>query len=62
MKKIIPSKRLKFALIAAICNFVLFALGLYMGVDLISLGTGLSLINTPIYAYIFGETVRKSEK
>ncbi len=56
------SKRFKFSVLAALGNFILFGIGLYLKVDLISLGTGLSLINTPIYAYIFGETIRKSDK
>jgi len=42
-------------------NFILFAVGMYFKVDLTSLGTGLSLVNAPLYVYILGETFRKSE-
>ncbi len=56
------SKRLKFATIVLIDNYLLFSIGMYKGIDLIALATGLSLLNTPLYAYIFGETIRKSEK
>jgi len=54
-------KRLKFAIIITIINLIIFSVGMYMGTDLISIGTGLSLLNAPMYAYIFGETIRKSE-
>ena len=54
-------KRLKFAIIISIINLSIFCVGMYKGTDLISIGTGLSLINAPLYAYILGETMRKSE-
>jgi len=55
-------KRLKFAIIISIINLSIFCIGMFLDKDLISIGTGLSLINAPLYAYIFGETIRKSEK
>ena len=33
-----------------------------MKTDLASLGTGLALLNAPLYGYLFGETVRPSGK
>ena len=56
------SKRLKFAIIAMVANFLIFGIGIFMGTDLAALGTGLALMNAPMYSYIFGETMRPSEK
>ena len=56
----IRSKRLKIAERAALINYIIFLIGLFMGANLIALGTGLSLLNAPVFAYIFGETFRKS--
>ena len=44
------NKRIRLAIWAGVINFILFGIGMYMGINLTSLGTGLSLINTPIYA------------
>lgn len=54
------SKRFKFAIFAMIANFIIFGIGIFIGSDLTGLGTGLALINAPLYGYIFGETVRPS--
>jgi len=56
------SKRLHITIYALIANFLIFGLGIFMGTDLAALGTGLALINAPLYGYIFGETIRPSNK
>jgi hypothetical protein len=55
------SKRLKITIICLVVNFMMVVMGIAHQVDLTALGTCIALINTPLYAYIFGETVRKSE-
>ena len=60
--KITKSKRLKIVLGALIANFIIVIIAMIIGgVDLTALGTCLSLINTPLYIYVLGETFRKSE-
>jgi len=56
--KVTKSTRFWFAIIAFFVNSIVFCLGLYFTLDPIALGTGLALINTPVYGYIFGRTVR----
>ena len=56
------NKRFKVTIAALITNFLIFGLGIFMKTDLAALGTGLALINAPLYGYIFGETVRPSNK
>jgi hypothetical protein len=55
------NKRLKITFACLIVNFLIVMLGIAHQADLTALGTCIALINTPLYAYIFGETVRKSE-
>jgi hypothetical protein len=55
------SKRLKITIICLVVNFMMVMMGIAHQADLTALGTCIALINTPLYAYIFGETVRKSE-
>jgi hypothetical protein len=43
-----------------VANFAIFILGVIKGADLTSLGTGLALVNTPLYAYIWGDSYRPS--
>ena len=45
-----------------VTNFLLFGLGIILKSDLAALGAGLALINAPLYGYIFGETIRPSNK
>ena len=54
------SKRFRLTIIVLVANFAIFMYGIYKGADLSSLGTGLSLLNTPLYAYILGESYRPS--
>jgi hypothetical protein len=56
------SKRLKFTIFAVIVNFILAIYGINKGVDLTALGTFLALVNTPLYAYILGESFRPSKQ
>ena len=55
-------KRLKSAWIVLGLNMGLFAFGIYQGVDLTNLGTGLALMNAPVLVYILGESFRPSLK
>ena len=54
------SKRMKSMTIVLIVNFLIFAYGIYKGVDLMALGTGLAALNAPLYMYLWGETSRPS--
>ena len=56
------SKRFRLTILVLAMNFAIFVYGIYKGSDLSSLGTGLSLLNAPLYAYILGETYRPSNK
>ena len=56
------SKRFRLTIIVLAANFAIFMYGIYKGADLSALGTGLSLLNTPLYAYILGESYRPSTK
>ena len=56
------SKRFRLTILVLAMNFAIFVCGIYKGADLSSLGTGLSLLNAPLYAYILGETYRPSNK
>jgi len=35
---------------------------MFTHINLVELGTGLTLVNSPLFIYIFGETIRKSEE
>jgi len=56
------SKRLHLTIKLFIANFIICGFGIYMKSYLSALGAGLALLNAPLYAYIFGETMRPSEK
>lgn len=58
--KITQSTRFWFAIIAFIINTVVFSIAIMNGVDPTSVGTGLALVDAPLFAYIFGATVRPS--
>lgn len=55
------SKRFVLTVVFSALNFAIFGVGMFLKTDLTALGTGLSLINAPLYAYILGQTIRKSE-
>jgi len=54
------SKRLRFVVGLLIVNFITVWFGIWKGIDLMSLGGCLSLINSPGYFYIVGESYRPS--
>jgi len=54
------SKRFRLTILVLAMNFAIFTYGIYSDADLSSLGTGLSLLNAPLYAYILGESYRPS--
>lgn len=52
------STRLRFAIYVIIANFAFGIFGVLFGVNLVSLGTFLSLSNAPLYIYILGRSYR----
>jgi len=63
MKKLMgKSKRLSSSSIVLAANFAIFLYGIYKGADLQGLGTGLAMLNAPLYMYLWGETSRPSSK
>lgn len=60
MKKLFKSKRLNSVSIVLLCNFLIFLYGIYKGADLQALGTGLAMLNAPLYVYLGAETYRPS--
>jgi len=56
------SKRLNTSTIVLACNFLIFVYGISQGSDLQNLGTGLAMLNAPLYVYLWGETSRPSGK
>jgi len=54
------SKRMRSMSICLIANFGIFLFGIWKGVDLTALGTGLAALNAPLYMYQWGETTRPS--
>jgi len=48
-------------LLSLLLTYIIFLIGIYFKIDPIALGTGLTMINSPLYVYIFGETKRKSK-
>lgn len=62
MIKFPQSKRLRFAAIGFATNIIVVLFGMYFGSDLVALGTCLTMVNTPIYVYILGDSFRPSEQ
>ncbi len=62
MKKVTKSKRLGTSTIVLAANFLIFLYGISKGADLQGLGTGLAMLNAPLYVYLWGETSRPSSK
>jgi hypothetical protein len=58
--KLPKSKRLRFSIAVIIANFIIGFFGIYKNADLTALGTFLALSNTPLYAYILGDSFRPS--
>tara|TARA_R110000824_G_scaffold252912_2_gene441753 strand:+ start:985 stop:1221 length:237 start_codon:yes stop_codon:yes gene_type:complete len=59
-KGMTKSKRFRITIAVLVANFAIFMYGIFKGADLSALGTGLSLLNAPLYAYILGESYRPS--
>lgn len=53
---------MKVAIAAMIVNYMLFVYGMYQETDLVSLGTGLTMVNIPLMSWILGETIRPTRK
>ena len=62
MTRISKSKRLWVTLGVTTTNVIVFILGINKGIDPIALGTGLGIINAPIYAYLGMESWKPSKK
>ena len=62
-KRIIPigKTRVKLTITCLAANFIIAGIGLYLKADLSDLGTGLALLNGPLYAYILGQSIRPSK-
>lgn len=58
--KMLKSKRFKITSLALLANVLIMVLGILSETNLIELGTGLAMINAPLYGYIWGETLRPS--
>lgn len=56
------STRLRFSVYVIIANFLFGIFGIFMKVDLVSLGTFLSLVNSPLYIYVIGRSYRGESK
>ncbi len=54
------SKRLGSSTAVLAANFAIFVYGIHTGADLQALGTGLAMLNAPLYMYLWGETSRPS--
>lgn len=61
-QKVSKSKRLWVTLISMGVNVTLFYIGINLGIDPIALGTGIGMINAPVYAYLGMESWKPSKK
>lgn len=62
MANISKSKRLWVTLGVTAVNVIVFVFGIYRDVDPIAIGTGLGIINAPVYAYLGMESWKPSKK
>ena len=63
LNSFVPNGRTR-AKITIVClgiNFAVVILGLFLKSDISDLGTGLALINGPLYVYILGQSIRPSK-
>jgi hypothetical protein len=62
-KNFIPNgrTRAKLTVVCLTANFLIAILGLILKSDMSDLGTGLSLLNSPLYIYILGQSIRPSK-
>lgn len=62
MQKVSKSKRLWVTLITQLVNVALFCFGITEDLDPITLGTGIGMINAPVYTYLGMESWKPSKK
>lgn len=60
-KTITPRTRLKFSIIVTIANFIMGIIGMILGTDLTALGVFLTMANTPLFAYILGQSLNPTK-
>jgi hypothetical protein len=53
--------RAKLTVCCLIANFALAGLGIIMKSSITDLGTGLALLNSPLYVYILAQSIRPSK-
>lgn len=53
--------RAKLTLVCLALNYIIVTVGIIKGSDLSDLGTGLALLNAPLYAYILAQSIRPSK-
>ena len=59
--KIPNSKRLRITMFAFAANMIVLCFGIAMASNITEVGTGLVMVDTLIFGYIWGETSRPSE-
>ena len=52
------STRLRFSIYVIIANFIFGGIAMWLGIDLTTVGTFLSLSNAPLYVYVLGRSYR----
>lgn len=62
-KSITPKSqsRTKLTVMCLLLNYVIVMFGIWKGADLSDLGTGLALLNSPLYVYVLGQSIRPSK-
>ena len=53
--------RTKLTIACLLLNYLIVMYGAYKGADLSDLGTGLALLNSPLYVYVLGQSIRPSK-
>lgn len=57
-----PSTRLRFSIYVIIANFIIGILAMFLKLDIVAVGTFLSMCNSPLYIYILGRSYRGETK
>jgi len=53
--------RAKLTILCLATNYLIVVVGLFLKSDISDLGTGLALLNSPLYIYILGQSIRPSK-
>jgi len=63
LEHFVPNKksRAKLTICCLIANFTMVIIGLLHEANITDLGTGLALLNSPLYVYILAESLRPSK-